>query len=129
MPTTPTISVNTSGLVTATVGPKSSTYQLAFQPAKTVTPAATSQIAVSGNYYTGGDVVVAGDSNLTAENIKAGVSIFGVSGALVEGGGSESSDNEDSLINKTISTYTNNRVSSIGDYAFYSCTNLTDVSF
>lgn len=40
---TPVISVNsTNGLITATAGTKSSTHQLAFQPAKTITPSAVS---------------------------------------------------------------------------------------
>lgn len=55
----PVISVNASGLITATAGTKSSTYQLAFQAAKTITPSTTSQIAVSGGYYTGGNITVA----------------------------------------------------------------------
>ena len=36
---------------------------------------------------------------------------------------------EDSLITRTIGTYTNNRITSIGSYAFYSCTSLTSVNF
>lgn len=56
---TPTISVNTNGLITATAGAKSSTYQLAFQAAKTITPSTASQIAVSSGYYTGGNITVA----------------------------------------------------------------------
>ena len=56
---TPVISVNNSnGLIAATAGTKTSTHQLAFQPAKTITPSTTSQIAVSNGYYTGGDIIV-----------------------------------------------------------------------
>ena len=77
----PVITVGSNGLITATAGTKSATKQLAFQPAKTITPSATAQTAVPSGYYTGGDIVVAGDSNLVAENIKSGVSIFGVEGA------------------------------------------------
>lgn len=85
----PSIIVDASGLITASVtqtagyvttGTKSTTKQLAFQAAKTITPSTTNQIAVSSGYYTGGDITVAGDSNLVAENIKSGVSIFGVNG-------------------------------------------------
>ena len=130
---TPVISVNPSnGLITATAGIKSSTHQLAFQPAKTITPGTASQIAVSSGYYTGGDITVAGDSNLVAGNIKSGVSIFGINGTLVEGGGSNSDGNtdiEDSLITRTISSYTNDRVKTIGAYAFASCSNLTSINF
>ena len=57
---TPVISVDsTNGLITATAGTKSSTHQLAFQPAKTITPSTASQIAVSSGYYTGGNITVA----------------------------------------------------------------------
>ena len=78
---TPVISVNSStGLITATAGTKSATKQLAFQAAKTITPTTTNQIAVAAGYYTGGDITVMGDSNLIAENIKNGTTIFGVTG-------------------------------------------------
>ena len=205
---TPVISVNSSnGLITATAGTKSSTHQLAFQPAKTITPSTASQIAVSSGYYTGGDITVAsvptqsksvtptssaqnitpdsgkflsqvtvnaipntyvqptttkaattytptttnqtiasgtyltgaqtikGDANLVASNIKSGVSIFGVNGTLVEGSGSSSGEevdwsaNEDAILNRTISSYFNDRITTIGSYAFACCQNLTSVSF
>lgn len=126
---TPEISVNSNGLITATAGTKSSTHQLAFQPAKTITPSAASQIAVSSGYYTGGDVTVAGDANLVASNIKSGVSIFGVSGNYAGSGGSGDTSAEDGIIMKTISSCTNDRVTSIGKYAFYDCTSLTTASF
>jgi hypothetical protein len=88
---TPSITVNASGLITATAaqtagyvtaGSKSATKQLAFQAAKTITPSVENQIAVPSGYYTGGDVTVAGDNNLKAENIAKGVSIFGVEGMM-----------------------------------------------
>ena len=133
---TPEISINSSnGLITATAGTKSSTHQLAFQPAKTIIPGTASQIAVSSGYYTGGNITVAGDSNLVAGNIKSGISIFGVSGTLQEGGGASSgeqvdySENEDAMVTRTLSSYFNDRVKSIGSCAFYNCTNLTAVSF
>lgn len=47
---------------------------------KTITPGTTAQTAVAAGRYITGDVVVAGDSSLKAENIAEGVSIFGVSG-------------------------------------------------
>lgn len=91
---TPSISVSSSGLITASVtqsggivssGTKSATNQLTTQAAKTVTPGTSAQTAVSSGVYTTGAVTVAGDSNLMAKNIKSGVSIFGVSGTLESG--------------------------------------------
>lgn len=94
---TPTISVSAGGLITATTqqgkgyvpgGSKSATQQLPTQGAKTVTPTTTEQIAVASGRYTTGDVKVAGDANLVAENIAEGVSIFGVTGTMAGGGSS-----------------------------------------
>lgn len=58
-----------------------------IQAAKTVTPTTTEQTAVASGSFTTGAVKVAGDANLVAENIKDGVSIFGVMGTLAGGGG------------------------------------------
>lgn len=58
-----------------------------IQAAKTVTPTTTEQTAVASGSFTSGAVKVAGDTNLVAENIKQGVSIFGVTGTLAGGGG------------------------------------------
>ena len=86
---TPIIDVSAEGLITATTeqeagyvpgGSKSATQQLPTQGAKTVTPGTTNQTAVASGRYTTGDVDVAGDANLKAENIAEGVSIFGVAG-------------------------------------------------
>lgn len=86
---TPSISVSTAGLITASAtqsagyvssGTKSATKQLTTQAAKTVTPSASSQTAVASGVYTTGAVTVSGDSNLVAGNIKSGTKIFGVAG-------------------------------------------------
>ena len=88
---TPSITVSTAGKITASVsqsagyvadGTKSSTQQLTTQAAKTVTPGTANQTAVTSGCYTTGAVTVKGDANLVAENIKSGVSIFGVTGNL-----------------------------------------------
>ena len=95
---TPSITVSSSGLITATseqsegyvaLGAKSSTKQLTTQAAKTVTPGTADQTAVASGCYTTGAVIVKGDANLVARNIKSGVSIFGVAGSL-EAGSSKS---------------------------------------
>lgn len=130
----PEISVSSNGLITATAGIKSSTYQLAFQPAKTITPSTTSQVIVSAGYYTGGDITVVGDSNLVAGNIKSGVSIFGVNGTLEEGSMEgvkvEYSENEDAIVDGTIRvTYINDRTTMIRNHAFRDCHSLATVSF
>lgn len=89
---TPSISVSSAGLITASAtqgagyvssGTKSATKQLTTQSGKTVTPSTSLQTAVSSGRYTTGAVYVAGDANLKAENIKSGVSIFGVAGSAV----------------------------------------------
>lgn len=47
--------------------------------AQTITPTTTDQ-TVNGNVFLTGAITVAGDANLLAENIKSGVTIFGVTG-------------------------------------------------
>lgn len=85
----PEITVNQDGIITASVyqtegyvlsGTKSAEHPLSTQSGKTVTPSTTQQTAVASRKYTTGNVYVAGDSNLVADNIKKGVSIFGVTG-------------------------------------------------
>ena len=132
----PFITLEPGGLITAKVtqtagyvsaGTKSSTYQLAFQPAKTITPGIASQIAVSSGYYTGGNITITGDSNLVAENIKSGVSIFGVNGTLE--GETVVDDVSRAILDKTITEIEDNTLTSIGTYALYNCYGLTTVSF
>ena len=148
----PHISVNTNGLITAIAGPKFTIQQLAFQPAKTITPNTVNQIAVSISHYIGDDIVISGDNNLISENIKNNISIFGISGTLnTDDEIIEHSNNENAIIDGTITHYTNKRIENIGyeafcdcsylssvnfpkcksiaSYAFYSCTNLTSISF
>lgn len=97
---TPAITVATNGLITAlatqsagyvSAGTKSTTKQMTTQAGTTINPGTSRKLAVSSSRYTTGDIFVAGDSNLVADNIKKGVSIFGVSGSY-EGASSGSND-------------------------------------
>ena len=86
---TPSITVSSSGLITASAtqdegyvsaGTKSATKQLTVQAAQTITPGTSDKTIQSGRYLTGTQTIK-GDPNLIAENIKSGVSIFGIVGA------------------------------------------------
>lgn len=99
---TPSITVDSAGLITASAtqtagyvsaGTKSGTKQLTAQAAKTVTPSSSSQTAVASGVYTTGNVTVLGDSNLIPENIKSGISIFGVAGSYEGSGNGDSGSN------------------------------------
>ena len=90
---TPSITVDSAGLITASAtqsegyvaaGTKSATQQLTKQLGKTVTPGTSDVVAVESGKYTTGTVYVKGDSNLVADNIKSGTSIFGVTGTYVD---------------------------------------------
>jgi hypothetical protein len=94
---TPSISVSSSGLITASAtqtegyvsaGTKSATQQMTAQAAQTITPGTSNQTIAAGRYLTGIQTIL-GDSNLIADNIKSGVSIFNVLGTLeaTSGGG------------------------------------------
>lgn len=90
---TPAITVATNGLITAlatqsagyvSAGTKSTTKQMTTQAGTTINPGTSRKLAVSSSRYTTGDIFVAGDSNLVADNIKKGVSIFGVAGTYAD---------------------------------------------
>lgn len=53
------------------------------QGATTLTPGTTEKKVSSGRYMTG-DITIKGDANLVAGNIKKGVTIFGVTGTVVD---------------------------------------------
>ena len=85
----PSITVNSSGLITASAtqdagyveqGTESATQQLAVQGAQTITPSTSNQTIAAQQYLTGVQTIK-GDPNLLAENIKDGVSIFDVIGS------------------------------------------------
>lgn len=156
---TPSITINSSGLITASAtqtagyvaaGTKSATKQLTTKGATTWTPKTTNQTIASATYLTGTQTIK-GDSNLVAANIKSGVSIFGVNGTYVGSGsgGDSSNDLATQLVEGTLTSYTSNltkigkgvfaftRIQNvtmpectlIDTYAFYRCLELTSISF
>lgn len=137
---TPSITVNSSGLITASAtqsagyvasGTKSATKQLPTKSAATITPGTSNQTIAAGTYLTGVQTIK-GDANLVADNIKSGVSIFGVSGSYVgSGGGSATKNNLAQLVDKSIIMVTVEDlqgITSIGNYAFYACSSLTSIT-
>jgi hypothetical protein len=84
----PSISVNETGLITATSnqddgyvegGLESATEQIPTRGAQTITPGTTAQ-TIQPNVYLTGAQTIQGDENLVPGNIKENVSIFGVTG-------------------------------------------------
>lgn len=57
------------------------TASVTTKAAATITPGTSAQEIAAGTYLTGKQTI-SGDANLTASNIKSGVSIFGVAGSL-----------------------------------------------
>ena len=77
---------------TAYVKGEKVTGTITIKGAQVYTPRATDQTILAG-YYLKGNQTIEGDANLTAENIKSGVSIFGVAGTYAGSGGSGSGNN------------------------------------
>lgn len=67
----------------ADTGDEAGTGSIPVYEGRTVTPGTANQIIAAGQYL-GGNVTVAGSSNLTAANIKSGVNLFGVVGSCRE---------------------------------------------
>jgi hypothetical protein len=120
----PMIIVNqTNGLITATApissgyvsgSVVSSTYQMAFQSAQTITPSTVDR-TISANTYLGGVQTIKGDSNLVPENIVKGKKIFGVSGNYSSGAGDEIVVK---LLTGRLESYTNTTITTLASYAF-----------
>ena len=85
------------------------------------------------------DVTLTYKGSTIAEMDATGSKTLKTSGKYCEGdigvnyvkpsGSGGSTDNEDAIVGRTITSYSNSRVTSIGWYAFYGCSNLTSVSF
>lgn len=81
---TATSKVKTSGYI-STSETKSASYTITRYLGGEYTPTKASRtVSLTGQYCTG-NVVIKGDNNLVPENIKSGVSIFGVEGTLKTG--------------------------------------------
>lgn len=81
---TATSKVKTSGYI-STSETKTASYTITRYLGGEYTPTKASKtVSLTGKYCTG-DVVIEGDNNLVPENIKSGVSIFGVEGTLKTG--------------------------------------------
>lgn len=81
---TATSKVKTSGYI-GTSETKTASYTINRYLGGEYTPTKASRtVSLTGKYCTG-DVVIKGDNNLVPENIKSGVSIFGVEGTLKTG--------------------------------------------
>ena len=82
------------------------TQSLTTQGAKTVTPTTSNQTACAANRWTTGNIVVAGNANLKAANIKNGITIFGIRGTFR---GWVDSTYTSEYVDATIVNYTNRR--------------------
>lgn len=71
-----------TGIVVATDGITSNQLQLPVQGSRTITPGTSQQTAVASGKFTTGNILVEGDADLKAANIKKDVNIFGVVGTL-----------------------------------------------
>ena len=78
---TPTVSAGYVGSGTAGNSEISLSASVTTKGATTYTPGTSNQTIAASTYLTGAQTI-SGDANLVAANIKSGVSIFGVAGAL-----------------------------------------------
>lgn len=86
----PDANVTGSKMLSGTVAYKSAgkvTGTIQSQAAQTITPGASDKTIESGKYLSGTQTIK-GDANLLAENIKSGISIFGVTGTYESSGSS-----------------------------------------
>lgn len=106
---TATSKVKTSGYI-GTSETKTASYTINRYLGGEYTPTKASRtVSLAGKYCTG-DVVIKGDNNLVPENIKSGVSIFGVEGTLKTGANAISITTNRSWNSKVDSSYDYHRI-------------------
>ena len=88
--------VYTTGAVTVAAIPSTYVKPTATKAATTYTPSTSNQTIAAGTYCSGAQTIK-GDANLVADNIKSGVSIFGVAGSY-EGSGGSSGGGDNNLL-------------------------------
>ena len=88
---TPTVSAGYVASGTSGSSDVSLTASVTTKAATTITPTTSDQTIASGTYLTGAQTIK-GDAALLASNIKSGVSIFGVAGALTSATVSQDAD-------------------------------------
>ena len=107
---------------------KASASGAKLQENKTVTPGAASQTVTPDSGYDGlKQVTVTGDTNLVADNIAEGVSIFGITGTH-SGGGGAGGYTPDDFNDANISGALVVNGTKVRSYAFYAFGNITSIS-
>lgn len=117
------------GLDTVTVEAIPSDYvkPSATKAAATYTPGTSNQTIAAGTYCSGVQTIK-GDTNLKAENIASGVSIFGVAGTHSGGENLDAVLVEQQTLLNNLSTVLDNKASGGGNSAIETCTVILDTS-
>lgn len=109
--------VYTTGVVTVGAIPSAYVKPTATKAATTYTPTTSNQTISAGTYCSGVQTIK-GDSNLVADNIKSGVSIFGVSGNY-SGSGDNAGDSSSDIETTNVTVMVNSTAEGSVIYASY----------